>query len=119
MEPDTADGIIAALDTLLDKERATLLSGDPDGISALLDEKSGLIDALDALQPEKQPELDRLKDKILRNQALLDGAQQGIRKVADRLAALRRMRHSFDTYDESGRRQTIDGHVVHRIEKRA
>jgi len=39
--------------------------------------------------------------------------------VAGRLADLRQLRHSFDTYDEVGQRRTIDGDVVHRVEKRA
>ena len=52
-------------------------------------------------------------------QLLLDGALEGIRNVANRLADLRRLRHSFDTYDSRGRKSTIEGHVVRHVEKRA
>jgi len=119
MTNESASEIVTALDTLLEAERTALLDGTLDRMPALLEEKARLIDALKALNPDDGEMLDDLKTKIVRNQALLDGALQGIRQVAGRLAALRRLRHSFDTYDQSGHRQTIDGEVARRVEKRA
>ena len=119
MTDKTPAQIMAALDELLEKERRALLAGDLELIPPLLEEKSALVDALNLLTPGEKPSMDRLRDKVGRNQALLDGALQGIRQVAGRLADLRQLRHSFDTYDEVGQRRTIDGDVVHRVEKRA
>lgn len=119
MAPDTATGILQALDDLLEQERCALLTGDLDQMARLLDRKSDLIDALNALDPEQQPDLEGIRGKVLRNQTLLDGALQGIKQVADRVATLRKLRHSFETYDETGRRQTIEGVVVRQVEKRA
>lgn len=119
MEPDTATDILQALDDLLEQERGALLTGDLDQMSVLLDRKTGLIDKLNVLDPESQPDLDDIRTKVMRNQTLLDGALQGIRQVAGRMATLRQLRHSFDTYDKTGRRHTIEGTVVRQVEKRA
>lgn len=119
MTDDSAARIMAALDDLLEAERAALLQGDLDRMPVLLEEKSTLVESLNALDPGDKPAMGRLQDKATRNQVLLDGALQGIRQVAGRIAALRQLRHSFDTYDESGRRRTIEGGVVRRVEKRA
>jgi hypothetical protein len=118
-ENASAHDIISRLDSLLEAERAALIAGDMDSIPEMLERKTRLIDDLNGLAPGDRDALDTLKSKVMRNQALLDGALQGISAVAGRLAALRRLRDSFDTYDESGRRQTIDGDVAHRVEKRA
>lgn len=111
--------MIDRLDILLDRERRCLLEGDLDGIAPIAEEKERLIDALNASDPADGPALAPLQDKVARNQLLLDGALQGIRKVAARLAALRRIRRSLETYDARGRKQTIEGEVDRRVEKRA
>lgn len=119
MEPESAAAILQALDDLLEHERTALLTGNLDQMAELLERKTALIDALNALEPEHQPDLDDIRGKVVRNQTLLDGALQGIRQVAGRMAALRQLRHSFDTYDETGRKHTIEGAVVRQVEKRA
>lgn len=119
MTHETMDDIVTSLDALLEAERGALLEGALDRLPILLDEKARLIDSLNTLRPDDEDRLGDIRTKVTRNQALLEGALQGIRKVADRLATVRRLRHSFDTYDESGHRQTIDGDVVRRIERRA
>lgn len=119
MTPETAQQLIDQLDTLLEEERRALLVGDLDAIRALLKRKEELIDALNARAPEDAPDLGALPDKVARNQALLDGALEGIRKVAGRLAALRRIRRSLETYDEAGRKTILQGEVEHQVEKRA
>lgn len=119
MTSNPVSDIMTALDALLERERAALLSGDLDRLPELLHEKTALIDALAGLDAAAEPLPEALKEKALRNQALLDGALEGIRHVAGRIAALRRLRQSFETYDETGRRRTIEGDIVRRIEKRA
>lgn len=111
--------LIDQLDELLDQERAVLLSGDLDAMAGIAEEKERLIDALNALEPDHSSNLGQLQTKVERNQVLLDGALQGIRNVATRLAALRRIRRTLETYDSKGRKQTIQGEVEHRVEKRA
>lgn len=119
MTTDPVSEIMTALDALLERERRALLAGELDRLPDLLREKTGLIDRLSGLDAEAGTLPEALKQKAIRNQALLDGALQGIRQVAGRIAALRRLRQSFETYDETGRRRTIEGDIVRRIEKRA
>ena len=119
MTLDKAQNIIDQLDDLLDSERLALLDGDLERISGLLEKKEALIDTLNALEPKARPELQELQDKVVRNQALLDGALQGIRKVAARMAAYRKIRRSLETYDETGRKKIISGTIDHKVEKRA
>lgn len=119
MTTETQQEIINRLDELLELERAALLQGELDKIPTLLEEKERLIDALNEHQPDKIADLQELQIKVERNQALLDGALQGIRKVAARMAAFRRIRRSLETYDETGRKHTIKGETEHRVEKRA
>ena len=97
------------LDRLLEQERALLLEGDLQGLGKLLPQKEAIIEDLlnesllsrDAVAP--------IERKLQRNQLLLDGALDGIRAVAARLAALRQVRSALDTYDAQGRRQTVGG----------
>ncbi|MEO3413237.1 flagellar protein FlgN [Roseovarius sp. CAU 1744] len=119
MTTDKSQEIINRLDSLLELERQALLQGDLDKIPALLEEKEALIDDLNENIPEEKTGLQELQVKVERNQALLDGALHGIRKVAARMAAFRRIRRSLETYDESGRKRTIQGDVERRVEKRA
>lgn len=117
--PMTANKIFAALDTCLEREKAALLIGDLDGIAPLMAEKSGLIAQLNALGATEGNDLSDLKRKAERNQVLLNGALEGIRRVSDRMQVMQSLRHSFDTYDQGGNRQTIEGQVVRHVEKRA
>lgn len=119
MTEPTAQDLIDKLDKLLETERAALLAGDLETIGHLLEQKEHLIDRLNMIAPPDQPALAGLHHKVTRNQALLDGALQGIRKVATRMAAMRRIRRSLETYDKAGQRQTIEGEVLHKVEKRA
>lgn len=111
--------VLSELDDLLDKERACLLAGDLSGLSRILREKERIIDTLNSLLPENDPGLDALKDKALRNQALLDTAVEGIRAVANRVSALRRVRDTLETYDKTGRKTSFDAQPRGRVEKRA
>lgn len=119
MTKDPAQTLIDRLDYLLEEERCALLAGDLDAIGPLLRRKEALIDALGGIAPAGGDGLKGLQDKVARNQALLEGALQGIRKVAGRMAAFRRIRRSLETYDAEGRKLAIPGEVDHKIEKRA
>ena len=118
MTAETEDLIIRKLDALLEEERAALLGGDLERIGAGVAEKERLIDALNAAQ-DRQHDLTALQAKVVRNQGLLDGALQGIRSVAARMATYRQVRKSMDTYDGQGRKYTIPGEVARTVQKRA
>ena len=118
-EQKTLEDILSGLDSCLERENAALLTGELDAISGLMDEKTALIGELNALGSTEAGALDTLKQKAERNQVLLTGALEGIRRVSERLADMHNLRHSFDTYDSHGKRQTIEGEVVRHVEKRA
>ncbi|RKF13055.1 flagellar protein FlgN [Roseovarius spongiae] len=118
-DPNDTQILIDRLDQLLEEERRALLVGDLDGIGALLTAKEALIDALNAAGHAGGAEIGALHGKVIRNQALLDGALQGIRRVAGRMAAFRKIRRTLETYDESGRKTVLQGEIVHEFEKRA
>jgi len=111
--------ILQHLDELLDRERAALLDGDLEGISRSLREKERLVDALNGLQPTPEAELAAIRVKIQRNQILLDSALDGIRAVAERLSALRRIRDTLETYDHTGQKTVLDRLRSGQVEKRA
>ena len=116
---DAMEKTVAALDELLERERDALLDGDLDLLVDQLDEKTVLIETLNASRSTNTEQLQALRGKVMRNQALLDSALEGIRSVANRLSALHRIRKSLDTYDESGRKTTIEGLRDRKMEKRA
>lgn len=100
--------LLDELDTLLERERITLLEGRLDGLAGLLAEKEDLIESLAALDidPDQQ-QLEGLRGKADRNRHLMDSALRGIRSVTTRLGTMRRLRQSLETYDRSGQRTTI------------
>lgn len=119
MTHDTPQDIINALDELLETERQHLLSGNLEALSALLARKEDLIDAMNAMDPSKADVLFETHRKVVRNQALLSSALEGIRAVADRVASLRQVRKSLETYDETGRKKTFQTRTDTSVEKRA
>lgn len=119
MTNEEFEDVIDALDDVLDAERSALLVGDLDEVGRLLERKETLIDQLAALEEGDRTPLEALNTKVQRNQVLLDHALEGIRSVARRLAALRRVRSSLETYDEKGERRTIDIAPDGAVEKRA
>lgn len=119
MAEDEFHRIFDALDDLLDEEKTALLEGNLDHVARLLETKETLIDGLSVLEEGEAQSLQQLDKKVRRNQVLLDSALAGIRSVAERLAALRRVRRSLDTYDEKGVRKTIDMVADKSVEKRA
>ena len=112
------DAAIHALDALLEEERGALIAGDLDRIAALVDRKADLVAGLAGAAPDARA-LVPLRRKLQRNQALLDGALEGIRTVAARVSTLRDVGGALETYDRNGRRQTWPAPRKDGIERRA
>lgn len=110
---------LAALDDLLEAEKAALLIGDLDGAVRLAAQKESLVAALSDLSAGARPALEAVQTKARRNEALLEGALEGIRAVADRLRILRETRRTLETYDSKGRRQSIGNTARPSVERRA
>lgn len=119
MMADTIQDTIDALDELLDKERAAVLEGDLEGVGRSLALKESLIDQLNTQDWADRAALEALNEKVTRNQDLLNSALDGVRSVARRLASMRRVRNSIDTYDADGRKSKIDLSPNPSFEKRA
>lgn len=118
-DDSSAQALVDELDVLLDAERQAVLSGNLDEMARLLERKEALIDLLGQLDAEDSAVISNIQDKLSRNQLLLDGALQGIRRASARLAAVRKVRRSLETYGEDGQKKTIDAQITHQLEKRA
>lgn len=116
---DLRNSLFSQFDTLLDEERAALLSGEFDRLSDLLPKKEHLIETLSGNASNADGDLSPLQEKLARNQTLLQSAMEGIRAVADRMAELRRVRHGLQTYGNSGERSDVAVNVRRVLEKRA
>lgn len=119
MTSETAQAMIEELDQLLDRERHALLAGDLDQIARILSLKETLIDRINTLEALERDDLSGVQMKLSRNQTLLNGAMDGIRAVADRMADLRRVRQGLDTYDGHGRKTRHSTRTQGSIERRA
>lgn len=107
------------LDALLEQERAFLLDGDLEGLGTLLPLKEQMVEILLHDEAEHRDMIQPLQGKLHRNQLLLDGALDGIRTVAKRLADLRQVRSALDTYDARGRKLSVPAPTTSKVEKRA
>ncbi|MGJ8543962.1 MAG: flagellar biosynthesis protein FlgN [Sulfitobacter sp.] len=110
---------IEALNRLLEAERESLLNGQLDDLAEMVPDKERLLAVLQSGKPAEKHALHLLDQKVKRNQMLLNGALEGIRSVAQRLATLRQMRGSLETYDAQGGRKTVDTGNQTSVEKRA
>lgn len=119
MKSETTQAAIDELDQLLDRERQALLVGDLDQIARILLLKEALIDRINALEAPERDHLNGVQAKFTRNQMLLNGAMDGIRAVADRMADLRRVRQSLETYDGNGRKTRHSTRTQGSVERRA
>lgn len=114
-----ARDVIDALDAILERERQILLAGDLDQMEDVLNAKEAMIDRLNAQEHDDAAHMTQLRDKLKRNQVLLNGALDGIRRTSARLATIRNVRRSLQTYDKCGNRKTIEGETDHKLERRA
>ena len=119
MRDDNLSMKLDELDDLLDSERAVLMSGNLEKLTRMVARKEALIGALNQADHTDFVVLKALDAKVRRNQQLLDGALEGIRSVARRMATLRRVRSSLDTYDASGRKRNVEIGGDPSVEKRA
>ena len=119
MTDRSLEDVVADLDDLLETERAALLSGDLEIIGRQLHRKENLVDELSVLDAADTRALAAVAGKLRRNQDLLDYALDGIRSVATRLAALRRVKEALDTYDATGTRKSVKISKESSLEKRA
>lgn len=110
---------ISELNQLLDAERTALLGGNLQEVTDLLEPKEALIIKMNATVQTDLEAMQALDAKVRRNQLLLGGALDGIKKVADRMEALRRVRHSLETYSADGRKHAISVRDSRSVEKRA
>ncbi|SDX46584.1 hypothetical protein SAMN05444358_10649 [Ruegeria halocynthiae] len=110
---------IRALENLLDLERSALVQGELSDLGRLAPEKENLIGVINDLHVLESDDLIRVQKKVMRNQALLNSAAEGIRAVADRMSELRRVRQEFSTYDASGQRSGFALRRQAKLEKRA
>ncbi len=117
MTHETID--FAKLDAVLEQERAFLLEGDLEGLGSLLPLKEQLVEQLLGNGALDRAGIEPIEGKLARNQLLLDGALEGIRTVAARLAALRQVRSALDTYDAQGRKRSVPTPSTPKVEKRA
>lgn len=119
MADKSSQQIIDSLDELLDQERQALLVGDLERIGRLFSLKENLIDRLNALQTVDKDRLKLVQGKVIRNQTLLNSAMDGIQAVASRMAELRKVRLSLETYDQTGKKKQFPTRSYQKLEKRA
>lgn len=110
---------LTELSELLDQEREALLKGDLEKLGALLVPKEALIDALNVGPQPDSEAIRQLDRKVQRNQLLMDGALEGIRAVAARLAKLREVKGALETYGADGRKRDLPSPVESSVERRA
>lgn len=119
MHDETTTDHMAALEALLDAERAALLAGDLERLTAMLEDKETLIGEMNATPQRDLEGLRRLDQKLRGNQLLLDGALEGIRTVAGRMAELRKIRTTLETYGADGRKRLVELGEDGAVERRA
>lgn len=88
--PET-HALFEKLEILLDQEKQALANGALEDIKLILDQKSDL----------------------------LDSALRGVRQVADRMATLRRVRTTLETYNSNGEKSDLSITTTRKLEKRA
>lgn len=119
MTDEPHDKSIDRLNTILDAERQALLEGDLEKLSTLLGDKTALIEALNGTPQSDLAALEQLDNKVRRNQLLLDGALEGIRSVSSKLAKLREVKGTLETYGADGKRHDIVSEPENSVERRA
>ncbi len=117
--PTDPQALINALDAILDQERVALIKGELTSLEPLLKEKDALISRLNDLGAAEKDSMASVQSKVVRNQALLSSAMEGIRAVAGRMAELRKVRKGLDVYNQSGARSSFSTSGAKALEKRA
>lgn len=114
--------LIDSFQELLEEERAALIEGKLDALPDLLERKEALFEELTQLQEDDEIDTDDLaplQEGFARNQRLLESAQAGLQATQERMTTLRRVRTSFESYDNRGQRQSVQLSAGQRVEKRS
>lgn len=119
MTHENPTALIDEMTDLLDAEHAALKAGDFDRITSHVDQKERLLHKISVAHGEDATHLSHLHEKLSRNQTLLDATLQGLRRVSKKLSELGGIRGHLETYGEDGRRRKVEGHITHKVEKRA
>lgn len=90
------------LEELLDRARAAIMTADFAGAAAITPEIEAALTDLGSLADPAQ--LERLKNKALRNAALMDAARKGMRAAHRRMEEIRAVAKGGQTYDGHGKR---------------
>jgi len=101
----------------LERERAILLSGRVAELARLADAREEMLKAL-ADETADSQRVARLREKALRNGALLEAAAEGVNRAMKRLADLRQAAGPIGSYSASGGRCEI-GAVNPKFERKA
>lgn len=113
------DEILRQLDEILGMEREALLAGNLDALHPLLEQKESILTTLQTTKTDDESGLKYLQNKMLHNQKMLEGALQGIRSITERLATVKRVRETLETYDLHGQRTEMKVARTAKLEKRA
>jgi len=107
------------LDDLLEREKMVLIAGALSALPDILSEKEVMLEKFLSDDPPPRDLLEGLNTKLERNQRLLSGTCDGIRKVADRMGELRRVQSSLEVYDGLGKRRSFETTPDTSVEKLA
>lgn len=106
------------LERLLDRERDSLLAGRLGALAGIGQEKERLFARL-AQGPGSARDLERLRTRAERNQALLAAAARGIRAAQDKLGAAPAAAGSMRTYGRNGTAREIGNGPASGVNHRA
>ncbi|MEJ6768645.1 MAG: flagellar biosynthesis protein FlgN [Paracoccaceae bacterium] len=104
---------------MLVAERALLITGDFKALERLEADKEKVIAAIRPMSERDLQELSHLRGLAEHNQQLFKQALKGIQDVADRLESIRKIGETIDTYDQTGRRISVETQQSKALEKRA
>ncbi|MCA0044248.1 hypothetical protein [Celeribacter litoreus] len=108
---------VAALNTLLERERAVILKGEFDKLEHFIKAKETLL-PLVAKSNASERTLAALRKESERNQALFRAASKGVKAAALRLRTLRDSSQSFTAYGPNGAATSI-GHKSLSLKRKA
>lgn len=101
---ETKESLIEELVDLLRVERDAIRGGEFDALEGLADRKLALMDALAGTPARK---LLAVQQSAHENRKLLEAALTGVRAAQTRLKAIRAATQGYQSYDKSGKAQTI------------
>ncbi len=106
--PADAPTLMRSIDDLLRAEAQAIRRGDFAALGGLAERKGDLVGQLTGLRGrDVAPDLSRLRSRADANHRLLSAALQGVRAARARIDAIRRVETRLDTYDSTGRAQTV------------